>query len=159
MYNLWGFKLPPTVTASLWSSFPPGGPPSGSILILQWNCRPSLLLVLPSVLSSSIVPPLHRLLLSHSVHVGTPSKRRKKLRECFYITFFLLLLSFLESVSLPFHDSHILIAPYGGHLNHKLSVFCPVRLHCFIFTLFVFAHLTSCLTKHSTACLYNKAWL
>lgn len=40
-----------------------------------------------------------------------------------FISYFLLLLSFLESVSLAFHDSHILIAPQGSHVNHKLSVF------------------------------------
>lgn len=81
MYNLWGFKLPPTVTASLWSSFLPWGRPSGSILILQWNCRPSLLLFLPSVLSSSIVASLHLFLLSRFAAVlqGPRATERRRL--------------------------------------------------------------------------------
>lgn len=142
MYNLWGFKLPPTVTASLWSSFLPWGRPSGSILILQWNCRPSLLLFLFSVLSSSIVAPLHLFLLSRFAAVlqGPRATERKTLWEGFYIIIFLLFLSFFEFVSLPFHDSHVLISPWGSHkANYPSSLPCqtsalhpaPVCTHSF----------------------------
>lgn len=154
MYNLWGFKLPPTVTASLWSSSLPWGRPSGSILILQWNCRPSLLLVLPSVLSSSIVPPLHRFLLSHSVHVLEPRAKGGKSCVNAFISYFFIAsvfpwVCFSAFSWLSYFDR----SPRQSCKPQIICLLCPVRLHCFIFTLFVFTHLTSCLTKHSTACL------
>lgn len=151
MYNLWGFKLPPTVTASLWSSFLPWGRPSGSILILQWNCRPSLLLFLFSVLSSSIVAPLHLFLLSRFAAVlqGPWATERKTLWEGFYIIFsyfslslslFLCLFMTLMFWSLP-----------EGVTRQIIYLLCPVRLQRFILLLFVLTHLTLCFTKIYTA--------
>lgn len=147
MYNLWGFKLPPTVTASLWSSFLPWGRPSGSILILQWNCRPSLLLFLPSVLSSSIVAALHLFPLSHFAAVleGPRAKERKKLWEGFYRIIFSLIslfpwvcfsaFSWLLYFDLSLRES---FKPQG-----KLSIFSVL----------------SEFTSSSSSCLYSLIWL
>lgn len=130
MYNLWGFKVPPTVTASLWSSFLPWGRPSGSILILQWNCRPSLLLLLPSVLSSSIVAPLHLVLPSHFAAVlqWPRAKERKKLGEDFFILLFFSYFCLSLSLLLFLFMTYILISAWGSHLNLKANY--PSSLSC-----------------------------